>query len=73
MQRASKAQGAGADVDDGAAVMSVLLVEGELLTVLHAVEEIDLAGFRIRQLVDDVLDIRDRALEALVNLLQPSA
>ena len=48
--------------------MTILLIEGELLTVLDAVEEVHLAGFRIRKFVDDVLNIWYGAFEAFVNL-----
>ena len=49
-------------------MVTVFLVEGEFLTVLDAIEEVHLAGFRIREFIDDVLNIGNGAFEALVNL-----
>ena len=68
MERPSETESAGTHVDDRAAVVAVLLVESELLAVLDTVKEVNLARLRIRKLIDDIHDIRDRAFKSLVNL-----
>ena len=68
MERPSETESAGSHIDDRAAVVAILLIQGELLAVLDTIKEVNLARLRIRKLVDDVHDIRDSTFEALVNL-----
>ena len=68
MKCTTEPEGAGSEIDNSAAVMAVLLVESELLAILDAVQEINLARFRIRKLVNHVHNVRYGALETFVNL-----
>ena len=68
IQGSAQAKRARSDVDDGAAVVAVVLRQGEFLTGLHAVEEVRVARLRIWNGVDDIHHVRDGALESFVNL-----
>ena len=68
MKRTAEPESAGTEIDNRAAVMAVLLIESELLAILDAIQEINLARLRIRKLINHIHNVRDGALEALVNL-----
>jgi hypothetical protein len=49
-------------------MISVILVKCELASVMYTVNPIGILRLRIRKFVDDILDVRDSTLEALVYL-----
>ena len=70
MQRAVQSQGACTHVDQCAAAVPDLFVEGESLPCMHAFDEIRILRFGIGQLGEFLHDIGNRAAEPLVHLAQ---
>jgi hypothetical protein len=55
---------------DSTAVITIILVESKLPSVMHAIQPICILWLRIRKLVDHILNMRNRALETLINLAE---
>ena len=64
----SESVSADTHVHDSSTVISVVLVESELLSCVNAVDEVCVLWLWIWKLVDDILNVRNSTLEALVYL-----
>ena len=68
MQCASESMSTDTHVHDSRTMVAVVLVESEFLSCVYTVDEVCILRLRIRKLIDEVLNMRNCALEALVNL-----